>query len=78
MTLEKYTLLARGKPCVGCGKPLTGRVEHYDHSGGWEVRGFTERQWLFVVCPNRKCEYQNALWKFGIAGRAIEDSYAGS
>ena len=76
--LEDYDRLVEGRPCMSCQLPLPGAVEHYDHSGGWEVRGFTERQWLFVTCPNRKCEYPNALWKLGITGRAIEGGYAGS
>lgn len=76
--LEDYDLLVEGKPCVSCQSPLPGLVEHYDHSGGWRVRGFAERQWLFVVCQTSKCQYENALWKLGIMGRAIEEGYAGS
>lgn len=68
MKLEDYANKVKGRICVGCRRffPSPVKIEHYDHSGGWIVEGFSERQWLYVVCPS--CEYQNALWKLGIAG----------
>ncbi len=67
MTLAEYAAKAAHKPCVSCINPLPSspEVEYYDHSGGWEVEGFSERQWLYVTCA---CGYPNALWKLGIMG----------
>ena len=68
LTLEEYSKLVEGIECIGCGRPLKApiQLDHYDHRGGWVVDGFSERQWLYVVCPS--CYYQNALRKLGIAG----------
>ena len=39
-------------------------IKHYDHEGGWLVKGYRERQWLYVECP--RCGYEWALWKLGV------------
>lgn len=43
-------------------------IEHYDHDGGWAVKGFKELQWLYVTCP--RCGYQWALHKLGVSRKA--------
>lgn len=46
-------------------KPVKlGSVEFYPHDGGWIVKDFKEKQWLYKTCP--KCGYQWALWKLGV------------
>ena len=43
-----------------CGSALYGgTVEGYDHDGGVTVKGFKEKQWVYLVCV--KCEHQ---WSF--------------
>jgi len=65
MRLEDYQKLLEGKRCRWCGCDLSDQeVKHYPHKAGWEVEGFEEKQWLYVVCPC--CNYQWALWKLGI------------
>jgi len=61
-TLEDYDKITTDK-CPSCSGKL-GAIEHYDHDGGWNVEGFSEKQWLYKTC--RKCGYQWALWKLGI------------
>lgn len=70
MTLEDYAFIVSGRKCIGCKKPFPLPIKiARDNSGpdGWEVEGFSERQWLSVTCS---CGYQNALWKLGIIGIA--------
>ena len=64
-TLNEYAELVSGKRCRWCGARLKKWIEHYDHSGGWVVSGFTQRQWLYTTCP--KCKYQWNLGKLGIS-----------
>lgn len=63
-TLQEYAALVGGKRCRWCKARLRKWVEHYDHAGGWAVTGFSERQWLYTVCP--RCKYQWNLGKLGI------------
>jgi hypothetical protein len=63
-TLKEYRSLVKGKVCRWCKARLSGRIEHYDHSAGWLVTGFSQRQWLYTTCP--KCKYQWNLVKLGI------------
>jgi len=63
-TLEEYADLVKGKICRWCRTSFRARVEHYDHAGGWEVRGFSQKQWLYIRC--QKCSYQWNLGKLGI------------
>jgi len=65
-----YAKLLREKRCPGCEKPLSQSIQHYNNTGGWEVKGFQVRQWLYVNCPT--CKYDWALWKLGIRGRVHE------
>ncbi|MHC1624664.1 MAG: hypothetical protein ACXQS2_01500 [Methermicoccaceae archaeon] len=61
-SLEEYKEELKGKHCKICGESLEDcDVHHYPHSGGWEVEGFRERQWLYVICP--KCGYSWSWWK---------------
>lgn len=39
-------------------------VQHYDHTGGWKVKGMAKLQWLYVICP---CSQQWALNCLGVA-----------
>jgi len=67
MKLEDYKklLMVKRAKCKWCGTPLWYcEIEHYDHDDGWEVEGFSKKQWLYVTCP--KCGYQWSLWKLGI------------
>jgi hypothetical protein len=50
--------------CPTCGAPLS-HVKGYSHEGGWDVRGFARKQWLYRTCP--KCRYDWALWKIGVS-----------
>lgn len=64
-TLKEYAALVSGKCCRWCGAQLKNWVEHYDHSGGWKVSGFSQKQRLYTTCP--RCKYQWNLGKLGIA-----------
>lgn len=70
MNLEDYRKQIQTPTCQWCkGKdqivPLMNEpIEHYDHSGGWTLDGFKEKQWLYITCP--KCDYQWALSKLGV------------
>jgi hypothetical protein len=65
LTLKEYAALVKRKRCRWCRRKLSSWVEHYDHAGGWEVSGFSQKQWLYTTCP--KCKYQWNLGKLGIA-----------
>lgn len=65
--LSHYEAQLDGKKCKWCNNTVSLEdepIEHYDHPGGYEVEGFKEKQWLYVVCPT--CEYQWSLRKLGI------------
>ena len=75
MKLADYEIeaLSKDPTCHDCGNPIQpGTLKHYEHSGGWEVEGFKERQWLYFQCsqthPRRgtKCAYQHSLGKLKI------------
>jgi len=68
-SLEDYEKMIKGKDCRWCSKRgkkvlLPSKIKFYDHSGGWEVDGFEEKQWLYVECP--KCGYEWSLQKLGV------------
>jgi DNA-directed RNA polymerase subunit RPC12/RpoP len=65
MRLEDYARLVGGRRCPLCGARLPAEVGHYPHGEGWEVEGFQQKQWLYVVCPS--CGHECALWKIGIS-----------
>jgi len=70
-TLEDYKKMIKETKCRWCHADLSNQpIEHYDHEGDWEVKGFKEKQWLYVTCP--KCKYQWALWKLGVS-RGLRD-----
>lgn len=60
LTLQDYQRAVINATCHWDGAEL-GPIEHYDHSGGFRVKGFAERQWLYAKCL--KCGYDWALWK---------------
>ncbi len=79
ITLSEYQSKIIGKDCRWCmshthdnegrlhkEKVLldTQPLEYYDHDGGYPVKGFKEKQWLYVTCP--KCGYQWSLKKLGV------------
>jgi len=65
LTLEEWgTKLAKHAAHVGlkcfCKTALYGgTVESYDHAGGVNVKGFKEKQWVYLTCT--KCGHQ---WSF--------------
>lgn len=67
LSLQEYKKLIEGKTCRWCGTELTGELNYYKHDNGWEVAEFDNRQWLYVTCPNSKCQYDWALWKLGVS-----------
>lgn len=50
--------------CKWCNTELDDIIEHYDHDGGRQVEGFSQRQWLYTTCSG--CDYQWALHKLGL------------
>lgn len=62
---EKILALIGDKCCRWCGADLPSTVYGYPHSEGWEVEGYEERLWLYMLCT--KCGYQWALWKLGVS-----------
>ena len=68
--LDHYQKLIAGATCRLCEKngKLTPighcTLQHYDHDGGWPLKGYSGLRWLYIECPN--CNYQWSLWKFGI------------
>lgn len=76
-SLQDYSNMITEKDCSPCMKakmvkgemktPLdirASQIQHYDHDGGWDVKGFKEKQWLYVVC--KKCKYAWNLKKLGV------------
>lgn len=49
--------------CPDCNRRLADHLEYYDHDGGWTVRSFDKKQWLYLHCP--RCNYDWAIWKLG-------------
>jgi len=66
---QAYADLIKDFACRTCSFDLRNEpILHYNHSSGWPVEGYNEKQWLFITCP--KCGYQNALWKLGVSRSA--------
>jgi len=71
--LDDYEDMVKDKDCKFCRREYPSRkisldglkVEHYDHDGGWPVRGFAKKQWLYVVCPG--CGHQHSFNHLGIS-----------
>lgn len=55
--IDKHNL-----PCT-CGATIQGsNIDCYGpHDGGIKVKGYADKQWVYVNCP--KCGYDWALWK---------------
>lgn len=67
--LAFYQRQLKGKHCHWCQTSIEDQpLEFYDHHGGYRVAGLSEKQWLYVTCPN--CRYQWSAVKLGI--REIE------
>lgn len=70
--LDEIRNAIKDKTCKLCTRnaqntPLKdGEIEYYRHPGGFELEGLQKKQWIYVVCPNKKCKYQWALHKLGI------------
>jgi hypothetical protein len=69
-TLDDWRNMATTSVCRWCGVVLPETVLHHPHPGGWKVKGLPGLQWLYVRCVN--CDYDWALWKLGVPGRAHE------
>jgi len=71
MNRSGYAELIEGASCRWCGYALpTDEIQNYNHGGGWQLDGYTRRQWLYVEC--RRCDYQWSLAKLGIS-RSVGD-----
>ena len=66
LTLSGYRTRVGTQWCQWCRTRLPQAISHYDHPGGWEVKGYRERQWLYIECVNPDSGYQWALWKLGV------------
>src|SRR5438094_1733540 len=64
MTLDDYAKLYDGLVCRWDYAPLTGKISHYNHSGGEEVEDFEMPQWISMKCSN--CGYAWSLHKVPI------------
>ena len=64
-SLEQYQNLIVGNVCSGCFKSVTGLTLQYcnNQQNGWDIEGFSTRQWLYVDCPS--CCYQTSLKEMG-------------
>lgn len=60
LTLQDYQRAVINATCHWDGAEL-GPIQNFDHSGGFQVKGFAERQWLYARCL--KCGYDWAIWK---------------
>jgi len=76
MTREDYAKMVEGVTCRWCGYALPTEIQNYNHGGGWELEGYTRRQWLYVEC--RRCDYQWSLAKLGIPRNVGETIQASS
>ncbi|MBI2624843.1 MAG: hypothetical protein HYW70_00690 [Candidatus Nealsonbacteria bacterium] len=54
LSLGDYVNLTIGASCWNC----------ENHDGGWEVKGFDKKQWLYYQC--KKCGYQTSFDKLGV------------
>lgn len=64
LTLNEYADKFAGLVCRWDGAKLTGKVDHYNHTGGQPVSGFEMPQWLSMRCT--KCGYDWSLNKLPI------------
>lgn len=66
-SMRKITRAVGVRRCH-CGEELFG-VLTFDHSGGVDIPGFGEPQWLFLHCE--KCKYDTAIWKLGVNAEEV-------
>jgi hypothetical protein len=64
-TLQEYEKLPMKDHCRWCDTALPETILSYDHPGGWLVKGFASRQWLYKRCV--KCDYEWSLSKLGVS-----------
>ena len=66
MKITDYEKMLEGKTCRWHNAPvkLPQKIDSYDHSGGYTVEGFDQKQWLSVRCV--ECSYDWSIWKLGI------------
>lgn len=58
--LEDILLLKAKTECGFCRTEYNiNDVRSYDHPSGWEIEGFSEKQWLYFHCHN--CQYDWAI-----------------
>jgi len=63
MNLQDYEIQVKNKKCKFCQGNLGG-IEYYEHDGGYEVEGFTKKQWLYKTCM--MCDHQWSLVHLGV------------
>lgn len=63
--VARFSEECQEKVCRWCEASLLEQpFKHYGpHSGGWTLRGYEEKRWVYVTCP--KCGYDWAIWKLG-------------
>lgn len=55
-------ILDNGIDCRFCGKRLSSKnVDMYDHDKGIFTPFSDQKQWVYVTCENKRCQYQ---WSF--------------
>lgn len=59
---DYFGMIQKVMRCPTCGTPLSeGFRDWYVHQGGRLLRGYKEKQWLFIHCNG--CGYGWSLWK---------------
>jgi len=54
--------LDKARPECDCSNSLVGATIHiYNHDGGLQVDGYSEKQWVYLHCS--KCGYDWSIWK---------------
>jgi len=64
-SLRQYVDQCTSDLCVSCGATLNmGKVDMYEHDGGWVIAKGTPRHWLSIKCSS--CGYEVSLTKLGV------------
>jgi RNase P subunit RPR2 len=61
------------KTCKHCLTPLVPVINCYDHSSGWNVKGYDKKQWLYITCSG--CGFMWSLWKLGYSREMSEREF---